>query len=104
VAEGISMAMQSAWLLAERLTTQPDPVRSSLALNAIGKDYAAAWRRSFVPRIRAASLLAQWAMTPAVVSPTLPLIRRFPSIITFVARLGGKEKLLVAEEGHCSSR
>jgi flavin-dependent dehydrogenase len=98
VAEGISMAMQSAWLLAERLAAQQDPVRSSLELKAIGRDYAAAWRRSFAPRIRAASLLAQWAMTPAVVKPTLPLLRRFPSVITFVARLGGKAKLLVREE------
>jgi hypothetical protein len=39
-------------------------------------------------------------MTPVVVKPTLPLIRRFPSVITFVARLGGKAKLLIAEKEH----
>jgi menaquinone-9 beta-reductase len=98
VAEGISMAMQSAWLLAERLTARQDSVCSSLALNAIGRDYAAAWRRSFAPRIRAASLFAQWAMRPAVVRPALPLVRRFPSVLTLGARLGGKATRVVTEE------
>src|SRR5712692_1888418 len=44
VAEGIGMAMQSAWLLCERLTAGPVGVLSGQALDAVRGDYAAAWR------------------------------------------------------------
>jgi menaquinone-9 beta-reductase len=90
VAEGISMAIQSAWLLCERLIAQGDRARASHAQRAIARDYAAAWRRSFTTRIRAAALFAHLAMRPHAARVLLPLLRRHPSIVTVGARLSGK--------------
>jgi flavin-dependent dehydrogenase len=90
VAEGIGMAMQSAWLLCERLTAEPVGVLSGRALDAVRRDYAAAWRRTLAPRIHAAALIAHWAMRPAAVAPVLPLLRLFPIVLTLGARFSGK--------------
>src|SRR6478736_1872923 len=46
VAEGISMAMQSAWLLAERLIAQRGEIHLALARQQIARSYSAAWRRA----------------------------------------------------------
>src|SRR5205085_4873917 len=75
VAEGISMAMQSAWLLAERLIAHGT---NGTAWDEVAADYARAWRCAFVPRLRAAAVFAHWAMRPAAVSATLPLLQTFP--------------------------
>jgi flavin-dependent dehydrogenase len=94
VAEGISMAMQAAWLLAQRLTAWRAHGSSGHALAAVHEDYAAAWRRSFAPRLYAAAALAHWALRPAAVAGVLPLIRRFPLLLTWGARWSGKATLL----------
>ena len=60
-----------------------------------GRDYAAAWRRSFTLRLRAAAVFAHWAMSPACVSLLLPVIRMFPSILAAGARLAGKAKMVM---------
>jgi flavin-dependent dehydrogenase len=83
VAEGISMAMQSAWLLAGHLVRTPIVAEARTA-------YAAQWRRTFAPRIYAASLIAHWAMRPAAVRLTLPLLQAFPAMLTEGARTSGK--------------
>jgi len=94
VAEGISMAMQSAWLLARALTArQADLSRN---LDAIGNDYGAAWVRQFAPRVRAAAVFAHVAMRPGQARPLLPVLRRFPAILTLGARLSGKTRQVVA--------
>jgi flavin-dependent dehydrogenase len=89
VAEGISMAMQSAWLLSRRLIEQgavPDgPSHDRAAL-----EYAADWRRAFAFRIRAASFIAHWAMRPAATAMTMPLLHAFPAVLTAGARSTGK--------------
>jgi len=90
VAEGIGMAMQSAWLLSERLTAGPVDVLSGQVLDAVRRDYAAAWRRTLAPRIHAAALIAHWATQPAAVASILPLLRLFPSVLTAGARFSGK--------------
>jgi flavin-dependent dehydrogenase len=90
VAEGIGMAMQSAWLLCERLTAEPAGALSGQALDAVRHDYASAWRRTIAPRIHAAALIAHWAVRPAAVVPVLPLLRLFPIVLTLGARLSGK--------------
>src|SRR5581483_11499717 len=46
VAEGISMALQSAWLLARRLTDWRRQGGTPADLPAVGDAYAADWRRS----------------------------------------------------------
>jgi menaquinone-9 beta-reductase len=93
VAEGIGMAMQSAWLLCERLTAERAGVPSGQMLSAVRDDYAAAWRRTFAPRIHTAAFIAQWAMRPAAVACATPLLRLFPGMLTVGARLSGKASL-----------
>lgn len=93
--EGISMAIQSAWLLCERLLARSNELRrddppAAGAIAEIGRDYAASWRRSFVPRIRLAAVFAHLAMRPGASSALLPLLNRWPSILTAGARAGGK--------------
>jgi len=100
VAEGIGMAMQSAWLLCECLTSPSVDVLSDQALDAVRDDYTAAWRRALAPRIHAAAVIAHWAMRPAAVACVLPLLRMFPVALTIGARFSGKaasaDRLLVA--------
>jgi menaquinone-9 beta-reductase len=95
VAEGISMAMQSAWLLARRLIAWRAAGAAPGQLASVGADYAAAWRRSFAPRVYASAALAQWAMRPAAVHGALPLVQCFPRILTLGARLTGKTVCVV---------
>jgi len=90
IAEGISMAIQSAWLLCERLTARRREALTHAALEEVGRDYAVAWRHCFAPRIRAAALFAQLAMRPAAVALLLPLLRLFPAALTLGACWSGK--------------
>lgn len=90
VAEGIGMAMQSAWLLCERLTSESAGNLSAQTIVAVRSGYTAAWRRILAPRIRAAAFIAQWAMRPSAVACSLPLLRLFPGVLTTGARLSGK--------------
>jgi 2-polyprenyl-6-methoxyphenol hydroxylase-like FAD-dependent oxidoreductase len=92
VAEGISMAMQSAWLLAERLIAHG---RGRGGWHRVGKDYARAWRRAFGTRVRAAAVYAHWAMRPAAVASSVPLLRAFPVLLGWGARLSGKRTRVV---------
>ncbi|HZY90143.1 MAG TPA: FAD-dependent oxidoreductase [Gemmataceae bacterium] len=96
VAEGISMALQSAWLLARRLTDWRRQGGAHADLRAVGDDYAADWRRSFGPRVAASTLIAHWAMRPRAVACTVPLLRHFPALLTWCANLTGKTTRVVA--------
>jgi flavin-dependent dehydrogenase len=78
VAEGISMAMQSAWLAAHHL------------IAGTGDEYASAWHRMFASRIYASAAIAHWAMRPAAVVMSLPLLQAFPAVLTEGARTTGK--------------
>lgn len=93
VAEGITMAMQSAQLLAERLGPHRDTVRARQTRDAVGRDYTHAWRAAFARRIRASGAIANWAMRPALVKACVPLIERFPKLLTWGARQSGKIEL-----------
>jgi menaquinone-9 beta-reductase len=95
VAEGISMAMQSAWLLARLLEGRRDAIQEPAASDYVGRAYARAWRQSFAPRIRSAAAVAQWAMRPKAVVATLPLLRNCPPLLTWGARLSGKATQVV---------
>jgi flavin-dependent dehydrogenase len=90
IAEGISMAIQSAFLLARELIRGGRNGRLRSALAVIGHDYQAAWRRCFGFRLRTSTVVAHWAMKPTAHVPTLPLVQCFPSILTWGARLAGK--------------
>lgn len=93
--EGISMAIQSAWLLCERLLARETDLRGKTstradALSEVGRDYDAAWRRNFAPRIRLSAVFAHLSMRPGLSRPLLPLLSRWPGLLTTGARLGAK--------------
>jgi flavin-dependent dehydrogenase len=90
IAEGIGMAMQSAYLLCEFLTAESVADLSRQTIDAVRSDYATAWRQAIAPRIRAAALISHWAMKPTAVACVLPLLRMFPRILTAGARMSGK--------------
>lgn len=94
VAEGISMAIQSAWLLCEHLLARRNAVFSERAVAEIGRDYAASWRRNFACRVFAAATFAHVAMRPATARPVTALLTRAPSILTVGAYLSGKTQPL----------
>ncbi len=95
VAEGISMAIQGAWLLAERLRRWRAEGGRTEALRTVAEGYASAWRRAFAPRLYASALVAHWAMRPVAVAGALPLLRCFPGLLTWGARLSGKATRVV---------
>ncbi|MFO0993134.1 MAG: FAD-dependent monooxygenase [Hyphomicrobiales bacterium] len=86
VAEGIGMAMQSAWLLCRHLLTTPP----GTSADSIGAAYQRDWRRHFAPRIRAASAFARLALAPSTHGVIRAVLRREPRLLTFGARLSGK--------------
>jgi flavin-dependent dehydrogenase len=94
IAEGISMALQGAWLLCEELGRSPEVLASPNRLQGAQEEYERRWRQHFAKRIRTAALVACWAMHPKSVAWTQPWLRRFPSILTAVARRSGKEATL----------
>lgn len=87
VAEGISMAMQSAWLLSQAL------LRGSI--EDASQEYSKQWNRHFTNRIHAAAVFAQLAMRPWIARLILPILKLFPSILTWGAKLSGKVKQVV---------
>ena len=96
IAEGISMAMQAAWLLARRLIAWRQTGGSAGALSHVAKEFAREWRRAFAPRLHSAAAVAHWAMRPAAVAPTVPLLRWFPGLLSWGARLSGKATRVVS--------
>ncbi|MEP7058588.1 MAG: FAD-dependent oxidoreductase [Caldimonas sp.] len=104
IGEGISIALQSAWLLCARLLgerasaredrTDPEP-RHELLLDVawqrdIARRYAADWRREFGPRLRLAAAFAHAAMRPRSAAALVALARGWPGLLTLGARWGGK--------------
>ena len=98
VAEGISMAIQSATLLCGQLIACPDvrsdPSRSSRALEGIRHAYATAWRRNFSRRLHMAALFAHLFMRPVATRIATRLLARFPQLLTEGARWSGKAEPL----------
>jgi flavin-dependent dehydrogenase len=94
VAEGISMAIQSAWLLCERLLARQNILVSGDAVKAAAYAYEASWRRNFARRVHAAALFAHLAMRPVTAALAARLLKRAPSILTLGARWSGKAQAL----------
>lgn len=94
VAEGISMAIQSAWLLCERLIAHQDMVLSERVIEMIGRDYEKSWRKNFARRIHVAAVFAQLAMHPTTANLSLTLLKRVPATLTLGAYLSGKTQPL----------
>jgi len=79
VAEGISMAIQSGWLLARHWE---DP-----------EAYVRAWRETFAARIRASSLFAALTVPPLPSRASIAVLQRSPAVLTWGARWSGKARI-----------
>jgi len=88
--EGISMAIQGAWLLAGHLIEARSELLAGDSQAVIGRRYTSEWRSLFSARIRWAAAFAHLAMRPAAARPLLPILRRWPALLALGARLGGK--------------
>jgi menaquinone-9 beta-reductase len=89
IGEGISMAMQSAWLLCEQLIAQGKTQPAAVWREA-RKTYIQTWRRHFTMRLRLSAVFAHMAMRPRWSASLLPLLQRWPGAITHSALLSGK--------------
>ena len=67
IAEGISIAMQSAWLLCQLLTPSHNMLEDNKLLAQIAKQYQASWRRNFLRRMLASFIFARLAMSPLAI-------------------------------------
>jgi len=92
VAEGISMAIQSAWLLGETLAGEG--ALSDRALVNAAAAYDGAWRRHFAARVRASSLFAALMMSPGGEAASAAALERMPRLLTWGARWSGKSHAL----------
>jgi flavin-dependent dehydrogenase len=92
IGEGMSMALQSAWMLCAHLLDDARRARMPEALwqRDVGRRYAAQWRRHFAPRLRLAAAFANAAMRPASAALLLALGRAWPGFLTLGASWGGK--------------
>ncbi len=96
--EGMSMALQSAWLLCGQLL-KPRPhqgLSDGVWQGQVAQAYAAQWRRQFQTRVRLASVFAHAAMRPALATPLLHLASVWPGLLTLGAIQGGKTRYLAA--------
>lgn len=87
IAEGISMALQSGWLLATELAAES---RNRAGRERAGAAYVSAWRRQFRTRIQVASSLARLALLPGGAAAMRLGLRAMPSVLTLGATLSGK--------------
>lgn len=100
IGEGMSMALQSAWLLCAHLVSAQnhDMMRNVTWQRSVASRYAAEWRQHFAPRLRLAASFAHIAMRPAAAVSLLALMRLWPSMLTLGAKLGGKVCCAVSAE------
>lgn len=94
VAEGISMAVQSACLLCEqliaRVNTQRRSVLSSDVLESVRNGYAATWRRNFTRRLHVSALFAHLFMRPVCARLAAGILEHVPQLLTWGAGWSGK--------------
>lgn len=90
IGEGMSMAMQAAWLMCDRLLADPRVLSDVAAQRMALHDYALAWRAHFAHRLTLAATFAHLAMRPAAARMVFRILRTWPSIMTRAARWSGK--------------
>jgi flavin-dependent dehydrogenase len=92
IGEGMTMALQSAWLLSQtlqRARSGPRPAAPSWQ-SPVARDYAAQWTQHFQPRLRTAALFAQLGMHRRAAPALMALLQASPALLTRAARWGGK--------------
>ena len=92
IGEGMSMALQSAWLLSAHLLRagRHHAATDNAWQREIAKCYATEWRQQFSPRLRLAATFAHIAMRPLTALPLMALARLWPGMLTVGATWGGK--------------
>jgi len=90
IAEGISIALQSAWILSRLLIDHRDEILIAGRTDAVAREYTRLWRKRFTARIRVSAIVASFAMRAPHNRWLLPIIRRVPQILTYGARWSGK--------------
>jgi 2-polyprenyl-6-methoxyphenol hydroxylase-like FAD-dependent oxidoreductase len=90
IGEGISMALQSANLLAGLLAAETAAAIDRHRQRELQSRYARAWRGAFRQRLRFAALFSQIAMRPLLAKPMGAALARYPQLLTLAARLAGK--------------
>jgi flavin-dependent dehydrogenase len=93
IAEGISMAMQSSWLLCESLGRTR--MFNEANLTEIGSEYDRRWKHSFARRIKTANFFAYLALNRRGHSAMARVLGLFPSLLTAGAKLSGKVNRVV---------
>lgn len=95
IGEGMSMAMQSAWLLCTHLLAEgPRGSQAQATQQQIALRYAREWRRHFAWRLRFAAVFAHLAMRPRLVAPLLPLVN-IADVLSKGAKLSGKTRCAI---------
>ena len=92
IGEGMSMALQSAYLLAGHLAAQPPRAIDAERALAIHRAYRSAWGAAFALRLRLAAIFAHIAMRPVLSSPVTRLMLVYPQVLTAAAKLAGKAR------------
>ena len=96
VGEGISMAIQSAFVLAALLGPARrrlvDPGSAAEAQATLLREYEARWRQRFGQRLRVAAAFAHLAMRPGAAALAWPVVRAWPGLLTHGARWSGKTR------------
>ena len=92
IGEGMSMALQSAWLLSGHLLRagRPHAAIYNIWQRDVAKRYATEWRQQFSPRLRLAAAFAHCAMRPIAAVPLMAVARLWPGLLTVGATWGGK--------------
>lgn len=92
VGEGMSMALQSAWLLTRVLTEQRHRLADPVSHRQVQHIYAQRWHACFAQRIRLAAMLAHASMRPGAIRFALPVLQHWPGLLTAAARYSGKTR------------
>jgi len=92
IGEGMSMALQSAFLLAGCLIEQPARAIDASRALEIHRAYRFAWRHAFALRLRLAAIFAHVAMRPVLSLPVTRLLANCPQLLTAAAHLAGKAR------------
>ena len=100
IAEGISMAIQSAFLLCNQLIESRASVGSPLILDTAGHEYELQWRKNFSRRVYIAAALAHVFMRPPTARVATTILTRLPRLLTVVARWSGKSQAFPSALSH----
>lgn len=84
------MAIQSSWLLCERLIAHRHEIQSGRGTEALASDYAASWRNNFARRVHAVAVYAHLAMRPATAHAASAVLKHVPAMLTLGAYWSGK--------------